>query len=157
MTNAMAWPEARPEPGWHELEEFEESVEVAAEPPAATPPPQQPTWGYVDGTESVRGADSARESALVSPLFEVLLDRWLGRANHSSNIRRSTKSPEYKLLLLGGDRHVALVLHRLREEANPLLIWLLGDLTGEDPARGVHTIEEAAELWLSWGANHLAP
>jgi hypothetical protein len=111
-------------------------------------------WTWFDDTGASDSVDSAAAADQTDQEVRVLLETWLDRVGHSSSIRRATKAPEYKVLLFTGDAAVPAVLDRLREEPDPFLVWLLGDLTNVDPAKGAETISEAAQRWLAWGAAH---
>lgn len=109
-------------------------------------------WVYLDES-GVVGLDNAAHAWLPDPGLATaeLLDSWHCRFAHTSSIRRASRAPEYKLILLIGADAVPMVLDRLRVEPDPLWIWLLGDLAEVDPAEGTTTISDAAEKWLRWG------
>jgi hypothetical protein len=88
----------------------------------------------------------------VVAVLDVLLDEWDAASAHESSIRRATRHPIYRLVLQAGEAAVPQLLARLERDANPLWIWALGDVTGEDPAAGTMSVDDAAREWLRWGA-----
>jgi hypothetical protein len=88
----------------------------------------------------------------VATVLDVLLDAWEAATAHQSSIRRATEHSFYRMILRAGDRAVPYLLDRLEREANPLWIWALGDISGEDPAAGTTSVDDAADAWLRWGA-----
>lgn len=56
----------------------------------------------------------------------------------------------YQRIIGMGPPAVPLILNELAEEPDHWF-WALNAITGEDPADGVDSLDEAAERWLSWG------
>lgn len=107
----------------------------------------EPDW--IEVTEDP-GVDETQEQ--VATILDLLLDAWEGATAHQSSIRRATEHPFYKLILRADEQAIPHLLDRLARDPNPLWIWALGDLSGEDPAAGSTTVDEAADAWLRWGA-----
>lgn len=106
-------------------------------------------WVAVAATPDDELEDAQEQVATV---LDVLLDAWDTATAHQSSIRRATEHPFYRMILRAGDRAVPYLLDRLKREANPLWIWALGDISGEDPAAGTTSVDDAADAWLRWGA-----
>ena len=56
----------------------------------------------------------------------------------------------YQRIIGMGPRAVPLILQDLSEQPDHWY-WALNAITGEDPAEGVESFDEAAQRWLDWG------
>lgn len=90
----------------------------------------------------------------VAPMLERVVDEllniWMGVSAHQSSIRRTSQHPSFELLRKTSKLAIERIVPRLRRDPNPLWIWALGELSGEDPAKGVDTPREAARAWVEW-------
>jgi hypothetical protein len=58
--------------------------------------------------------------------------------------------PAYQRIIGLGAPGLPLILRRLADEPGQWF-WALTAITGEDPAAGQSTVDDAAAAWLSWG------
>jgi hypothetical protein len=101
---------------------------------------------------AVEVLDPAEDAeARLRDICSLSLDTWMKVGAHQSSMRRAGSHPIFEIIRLMKPVAVDMIVERLRQEPNPLWIWALGELTGEDPARGTTTIPDAAEAWLMWG------
>jgi hypothetical protein len=83
-------------------------------------------------------------------LCAQVLDAWSMVGAHQASMRRAGAHPIFQIIRQIAPIAVEMMIERLRGEPNPLWIWALGELTGEDPARGLTTIPDAAAAWVLW-------
>lgn len=83
-------------------------------------------------------------------LVDGVLDIWRDASDHQSSMRQAAKHPAFALLAKAPSIAIELIVSRLRESPNPLWVWALGELTGEDPASGTDSLGEAASAWVAW-------
>ena len=79
-----------------------------------------------------------------------VLDEWLAASAHQASMRQAPEHPHFQLIRKMGPLAIEMIVERLAVDPNPLWIWSLGELTGEDPAEGASTIQEAGQAWLDW-------
>jgi hypothetical protein len=139
--------------GWEVVGDTERSLDAEPSAPSAAQ-----DWVSVSDEASTSSglALNPQQRAIVVSVLDVLLDDWKQLAAHQSSIFRATKHPIYRLILQAKDDAVPELLKRLEQEASPLWIWALGDVTGQDPAVGTTTVDDAAQAWLSWGRTQTA-
>lgn len=87
-------------------------------------------------------------------MLTTLLDEWLEASRHQSSMRQAGKHINFQLLRKVGPLTTELVAKRLMSEPNPLWIWTLRELTGEDPAREAETVSDATAAWQRWVHEH---
>lgn len=86
----------------------------------------------------------------VHQLVDDLVDSWFQAGAHQASVRRAAKHPSFGLLRRLGTVAIERIVHRLRRDPNPMWIWALGELTGQDPASGAETVPAATQAWLAW-------
>ena len=129
---------------------------AASAPPSGAPRHVGPENGeWIPASELATASESAAPADLITAVLDFLLDEWELHAEHQSSIRRATKHPAYRLLLRAPSSAIPKVLDRLAMDRSPLWVWALGDLAEVDAAAGAETMDEAADRWLAWGAEHL--
>jgi hypothetical protein len=128
--------------------------------PVAHPPEATRTFAVADwlleetypsgvtATEAVDPFEAARLQ--LRDLCARFLDEWLTATAHQASMRRAAKHPYFQLVREMRPIAVEMIIERLRDAPNPLWVWALGELTGEDPARGTDTIPDATDAWLHW-------
>lgn len=82
--------------------------------------------------------------------IDNIIDAWFDASAHQATMRRAAKHPNFRLLRNTGNLAIEQVVERLRRDPNALWVWALGELTGDDPARGTETVSEAAQAWIAW-------
>jgi hypothetical protein len=70
---------------------------------------------------------------------------------HLSVIRRAVRHRAFGQLADLGPAAVSVALDRLRGRDRPLWLYFLQRATGERPAEGAVSVDQAAELWRRWG------
>jgi len=69
---------------------------------------------------------------------------------HLSAIRRAGRHPAFRQLLSLGSLSAPVALQHLRKGHRPLWLYFLQRATGERPAEGAASVDEAAMLWRAW-------
>ena len=86
----------------------------------------------------------------VEQTFRELVVRWKRETSFLSSIQQKAMNPAYQRIIGLGPLAVPLLLRELLEDPGHWF-WALSSITGEDPASGATTFDEAAEAWLAWG------
>jgi hypothetical protein len=92
----------------------------------------------------------ARSPVALEVLFENLADEWEEETAFESVVTRKAMHPAYQRIIGIGDEAVPLILRRLRRAPHQWF-WALTAITGEDPAQGTTSADDAADAWLDWG------
>ena len=111
------------------------------------------TWRYYWRRPLVAQAFEARSTSASDDLveeFESLADRWETETAFESVVVRKAMNPAYQRIIGMGPRVIPLILRRLEQEPRQWF-WALTALSGEDPAAGSDTVDDAAHAWLAWG------
>jgi len=82
--------------------------------------------------------------------FEILAARWLEETRYLSNLSVIVDHPAYQEIISMGQPAVPLMLKRLKN-SHEHWFYALFTITGEDHAKGIYTVKEAAEAWVKWG------
>lgn len=80
----------------------------------------------------------------------TVLDDWFAAGAHQASMRQAAKHSSFALLRKANPLAVEMLVERLRRDPNPLWVWALGELTGEDPAAGAETVADATRAWTEW-------
>jgi hypothetical protein len=107
----------------------------------------EPGWTL---PRQLRARTGLASQVALEVLFENLADKWEEATAFESVVTRQAMHPAYQRIIGMGDEAVPLILRRLQREPRQWF-WALTAITGEDPAGGTQTAEEAAEAWLDWG------
>lgn len=91
-----------------------------------------------------------RESNELRAVLAAALDIWFTSSAHQSSMRQAARHPVFGLLAAAPSTATELIVARLRADSNPLWVWALGELTGDDPAVGSDSICEASRAWIEW-------
>ena len=83
--------------------------------------------------------------------FDELASVWDRETSIASFVPQKAMHWAYQRIIGKGPPVVPLILERLRDHGPDHWFWALAMITGEDPARGLTTLREATEAWLSWG------
>jgi hypothetical protein len=84
--------------------------------------------------------------------FNTLVEEWRRDTELVAFVERKAMHWAYQRILGMGDDAVPLMLRRLVEEAEPdHWFWALSAITGEDPAAGTTTLDDASDRWIAWG------
>ncbi|SRR5258708_26364954 len=110
----------------------------------ALEPQQLSEWGR-QGEGKVPTLES-----LTQRRFELLAEQWRSDTGHYSILARRYSHQAYRSILEMGTRVVPFILRELTLRPDR---WFeaLSILTGENPARGASTFDEAVQAWLRWG------
>lgn len=87
----------------------------------------------------------------LAPLFESLAEQWEDDTWAYSFIERKVLHPAYQRIIGMGHEAVPLILVRLEDRGPDHWFWALEMITGENPAEGTETMEDATRAWLAWG------
>ncbi len=92
-----------------------------------------------------------KESHKLSPeeRFDLLAAQWQEETAHMSNVSDMVDHPAYQEIINMGKPAVPLMLRRLQESPDHWF-YALVTITGEDHAKGIKTVREAAEAWVEW-------
>jgi hypothetical protein len=112
---------------------YEESFAV---PSFNSPMPYEPNWN-----------DHLRQQ------FEDLRDAWFTKSARMGVVRDMVLVPEYQRIIGLGQPAVPLIIDSLRKRPHHWF-WALRAITGENPAAGSTTLQEATERWISWYDAH---
>lgn len=82
--------------------------------------------------------------------FEKLAAEWEAETVMLSSVTRASMHPAYQRIIGLGRQGLPLLLERLEAEPDHWF-WALTAITGEDPAEGTTTVEDAARAWVEWG------
>ena len=82
--------------------------------------------------------------------FASLAREWRRAVQFTSSVRKKIFHPAYQRIIGLGPNAVPLLLKELRDDPNHWF-WALASITGEDPAVGTETFNEARDAWLEWG------
>jgi len=82
--------------------------------------------------------------------FDILAARWLAETAFMSNLSLMVDHPAYQEIISMGKPAVPLMLKKLQERPDHWF-YALVTVTGEDHAKGIYTVKEAAEAWVEWG------
>ena len=82
--------------------------------------------------------------------FAELVQKWRRDTLHWSSAKRSILHPAYQRIIGMGPTILPLLLKELRDRPDH---WFcaLASITGEDPAEGTATFDEAVAAWIEWG------
>jgi len=69
---------------------------------------------------------------------------------YSSSLDQAYMHPAYQQIIGIGPAAIPLILRELEQQSDHWF-WALFALTGETPAEGTETVDEARAAWLSWG------
>jgi hypothetical protein len=72
-------------------------------------------------------------------------------AAHLSAVRHASASRHFQRLKESGNTGISVALARLMEDWRPLWLYFLQSSTGERPAQGTTSVDEATNAWRSWG------
>jgi len=82
--------------------------------------------------------------------FRELAETWRRETAFFSFAQQRVVHPAYQRIIGMGWAAVPLILGELARQPEHWL-WALQAITGEEPARGTDTLEEAVAAWLRWG------
>jgi hypothetical protein len=82
--------------------------------------------------------------------FTQLAKDWREGTKFSPTLKKMVIHPAYQRIMALGKPVVPHILEDLQRETDHWF-WALHFITGEDPAKGAETIEDAAAAWLRWG------
>src|SRR3954454_14633395 len=82
--------------------------------------------------------------------FDELADVWRQETAGAPFLITRVTHWAYQRIIGMGPKALPLILRELQRETNHWL-WALNAITGEDPADGAETFEDAAGRWLQWG------
>jgi len=81
--------------------------------------------------------------------FGELAEQWARETMHISAIREMILHRAYQRIIGLGPDVVPLILQRMRLTREQWF-WALSALTGDDPAQGANTVDEAIAAWIEW-------
>jgi hypothetical protein len=110
------------------------------------------------GSEPTQAADPTTAalldaSAAIADEFDALADEWDRETILEALPSRMAMHLAYQRIIGLGPPAVPLILRRLEVEPN-YWFWALTAITGQDPAKGETTLEDATARWLEWGREH---
>ena len=107
------------------------------------------------GTERVDRDNASRHViAAVQDLWEQVeeaAEALETESAHLSAVRHASASHYFQILKESGNTGISVALQRLLEDWRPLWLYFLQSSTGERPAKGTATVDEAADAWRRWG------
>jgi hypothetical protein len=112
-------------------------------------------FGRTSGGSTHEGAEPRRRSLERPPpevqvLFDELAAEWRARTAHLSSVERIILDPAYQRIIGLGPAVIPLLLRELERRPGHWF-WALSAITGEDPAVGTNSFQEAVHAWLQWG------
>ena len=89
--------------------------------------------------------------------FEQLRTQWEDETAYSGSVMHRVTHGAYQQIIGMGSPVLGDILRSLRDSPDHWF-WALSAISGEDPAEGAQTFEEARQRWLGWGRErgHLA-
>jgi len=83
--------------------------------------------------------------------FSERRDRWIWSNVTASNPSLRLQDPDFLAIVAMGRAAVPFVLAEVASSRNPLWIYVLPAMAGEDPSKDAGSLDEAIQQWLQWG------
>lgn len=108
-------------------------------------------WGF-DARKRVAQNARGTNAVALEVTFENLADEWESETVFESVTTRKALHPAYQRVIGLGPAAVPLILRRLQREPAQWF-WALTAITGENPAAGTDSLDDATAAWLEWGSS----